>query len=197
MGRAVDQLRRSRLALAGLAGGLVGVICLIVVIAVRSPRDTIILEVMPDPDPHELRVWVGGEVAQPGLYTLARGARVSDALDAAGGVLETGDTTGLGLAAPLADADQIIVPARLAAAATIPADGVTPAASAGAGRVNINTATADALIALPGIGEALAARIIEYREQHGPFQTLEELAEVSGISDRMVDELRDLITIGP
>lgn len=196
MGRALDQLRQSRVALAGLAGGLVGVICLIALLAVRNPRDTIILEVKPDPDPNELQVWVGGEVAQPGLYTLARGARVSDALDAAGGVLETADTAGLGLAAPLDDADQIIVPARRAAAAASPVEGATPAGSPGAGRVNINTAPAADLIALPGIGEALAARVIEYREQHGPFQTLEELAEVSGISDRMVDELRDLITLG-
>ena len=71
-----------------------------------------------------------------------------------------------------------------------------PVAPATDGRVNINTATSAELIALPGIGEALSARIIEYREQHGPFQTVEELAEVSGISERMVEELRDLITIG-
>jgi competence protein ComEA len=169
---------------------------LIVVVAVRSPRDTIVLEVEPDPDPNELQVWVGGEVAQPGLYTLARGARVADALEAAGGVLESGDTAGLGLAAPVEDADQIIVPPRSAAVAANPTIGTAPASPASDSRVNINTASAAELIELPGIGEALSGRIIEYREQHGPFQSIDELAEVSGISDRMVDELRDLITTG-
>jgi competence protein ComEA len=179
-----------------LAGGIVGIMFLIVVVAVRSPRDTIVLEIEPDPDPNRLQVWVGGEVARPGLYTLIRGARVADALEAAGGVLESGDTAGLGLAAPLEDADQVIVPVRSKVAATAPAAGTAPAEPASSGLININTASAAELIELPGIGEALSARIIEYRAQHGPFQSIDELAEVSGISDRMVDELRDLITTG-
>ena len=197
MGRAFDQLRQSRWLAAGLAGGLGGVIVLLVVLLARSPRDTVILNVEPDHDPNQLRVWVGGEVARPGIYTLARGARVADALAAAGGALESGDTSGLGLAAPVADSDQITVPARQAAAlpaATGSASGPSPPQAIGP--ININTASAAELDALPGIGPALAGRVIDYREQHGPFQTLDELAEVSGISDRMVDELRALITIG-
>jgi len=197
VGRAFDQLRQSRWLAAGLAGGLGGVIVLLVVLLARSPRDTVILNVEPDHDPNQLRVWVGGEVARPGIYTLARGARVADALAAAGGALESGDTSGLGLAAPVADSDQIIVPARQAAAlplATGSASGPSPPPAIGP--ININTASAAELDALPGIGPALAGRVIDYREQHGPFQTLDELAEVSGISDRMVDELRALITIG-
>ena len=196
MERAFDQLRRSRWLAAGLAGALVGVIVLLVVLLARSPRDTVILNVEPDPDPNQLRVWVGGEVARPGIYTLSRGARVADALAAAGGVLERGDASSLGMAEPVADSEQIIVPPQQAAAPASTAAETAPSLPAGNGAININTASAAQLEELPGIGPALAERVIAYREQHGPFQTVEELAEVSGISDRMVDELRALITTG-
>jgi competence protein ComEA len=197
VGRAIDRLRQSRWLAGGLAGGLGGVIFLLVFLLARSPRDTVILKVEPDPDPNELRVWVGGEVARPGIYTFDRGDRVADALKAAGGALESGDTSGLGLAAPLADSDQVIVPPKPAAAApatTFSATGQTPPASGSV--VNINTASAAQLEELPGIGPVLAERVVAYREQNGPFQSVDELAEVAGISDRMVDELRALITTG-
>lgn len=197
MGSSFEQLRRSRVLFGGLAGGLVGLVCLLVFLVVRSPRDTVILELQPDPHPNEVRVWVGGEVARPGLYILARGARVADALEAAGGVLESAETSGLGLAAPVEDADQVIVPARQPAnMPSAPPSGTQSGETAVTGGVNINSASAMELDTLPGIGEALSARIIEYREQHGPFQSVDELAEVSGISERMVDELRELITVG-
>ncbi|MEX1158347.1 MAG: ComEA family DNA-binding protein, partial [Thermomicrobiales bacterium] len=141
----------------------------------------------------------------PGLYTLPRGSRVADAIELAGDVTTTGDTSGLGMAAVLEDADQIIVPARQVIVAPTAAPTVSggpgPAATrpplTGVAPININTASASELDTLPGIGPALSARIIEHRESNGPFQTVDELEAVSGISERMVNEMRALITIGP
>jgi competence protein ComEA len=109
------------------------------------------------------------------------------------------------MAAVIEDADQIIVPAlRTAAtpASVRPVSGasgvatVEPPATTQAA-ININTATTTELDALPGVGPAIAARIIEHRELNGPFRTVDDLEAVSGISQRMVNEMRHLITVGP
>jgi competence protein ComEA len=203
-----------------LIGGVVfGAVALTVVLLLRGrEHDTLVLEVQPVGDPNAIRVYVGGAVATPGLYTLPRGSRVAEALDAAGGVDANADTSKLGLAARLDDADQVIVPERRPAQATASAaqptltqppsqgggDGTAASAAAAidptpatAGPVDVNNASASELEALPGIGPAIAQRIIDYRETNGPFQAVEELAEVRGISDAMVEELRPLITLGP
>lgn len=146
-----------------------------------------------------IAVEVIGAVTTPGLHWLDGDARVQNALDAAGGALPNADLTGLNLARRLDDEEQLIVP-FLAPLGASPAAGPGPSISADAsinGKVNLNTATAEQLDALPGIGPALAGRIIAYRQQHGPFASLEELSNVSGISPKMVDALRDKITVGP
>jgi competence protein ComEA len=199
----------------GVALGALGGLVLLAAYYVWSGRErpTVVLEVQPLTDPRQVRVYVGGAVAAPGLYTLPRGSRVAEAIDAAGGVTVDGDTTTLGMAAPLDDADQIIVPARHSTptptssaestdrstsasvdtpAPTGPATTVTMPAT-----TNINTASAAELDTLPGIGPAIAGRIIEYREAHGPFQSIDELEAIKGISAAMVDELRPLVTVGP
>ena len=206
--------------LRGLIGGtLLGAITLSVIVLLRGRQhDTLVLEVQPIRDPNAIRVYVGGAVATPGLYTLPRGSRVADALDAAGGVTVAGDTSKLGMADRLEDADQVLVPERRLAQATpsstpraptAPAQGggeatnasaepTSPAAPTDAtGPIDINSADAEELDALPGVGPAIAQRIIDYRDTNGPFQTLEQLADVRGISDEMVEELRPLITLGP
>src|SRR5690606_27642847 len=122
-----------------------------------------------------------------------------------GGVTVDGDTSGFGMAAPLRDADQIIVPTLPTPTAEVdsardPDGGENPGTGAdtsGAGLVNINTATASELEELPGIGPALAERIIDHRTRHGFFRSVDELELISGISQRMVDELRPLLTTGP
>jgi competence protein ComEA len=144
---------------------------------------------------------VRGEVEDPGVYELSPGARLQDAIVAAGGLTREADLSTVNLARRLRDGELIAILAR-------PAPGSTPTvptASAGdAGapedrrvRININTATAEELETLPEIGDVTAARIITYREQHGPFRAVDDLIHVQGISDRMIDGFRDLVTTGP
>jgi competence protein ComEA len=148
----------------------------------------------------KIAVEVIGAVATPGVYWLEGDARVQTALDAAGGARPDADLTGLNLARRLADEEQLVVPFASQASAppqASPAGGTAASTSPPNAKVNINTATAEQLDSLPGIGPALAGRIVAYREQHGAFSGLEELSNVSGISPKMVEELRDKITVGP
>ncbi|MFF2818543.1 helix-hairpin-helix domain-containing protein [Kitasatospora cineracea] len=130
---------------------------------------------------------IGGKVQHPGLRTLPAGSRVADALAAAGGPLPDTDTSFLNLARPLTDGEQILV-------GTDPLPGV--AATAGpAGPVSLNRANADQLDSLPGVGPALAQRILQYRLAHGPFQSLDQLRHVPGIGPRKYEDLKSLLTL--
>jgi competence protein ComEA len=187
-----------------ITGALIGALFLAVALIWRSSRqDTIVLEVAQAPDPNVVRVYVGGAVNAPGLYSLARGSRVSDAIDAAGGLAPAADTTGLGLAAPLEDADQVIVGTRapvstgIEPAVAVAGTNVANPSPPANGIVNVNVAPQSELESLPGIGPTLAERIIAHREQYGPFQTVDELVAIDGISERIVNELRPRITVGP
>jgi competence protein ComEA len=202
-------MRRVKSAIAGnlwgavVSGSVVGVLIFAILIIWRGARgETIVLEVQPVGDPSMVRVYVGGEVVTPGLVTLPRGSRVVDAIEAAGGATANGDLSGFGLAAPLEDADQIIVPSTRRISTTTPdrefTDGGRPTSARAQPTelVNINTASQTELERLPGIGPALANRIIAHRNAHGPYQSIDELESIDGISQRMVDELRRLVTIG-
>lgn len=216
--RRVAEVGQNRYVGVAIVGSFAGVLLLLLFIFLRSPKDTVVLNVQPLDDPSIIRVYIGGEVASPGLYSLPRGSRIFDGVNAAGGLLMSADTSMLGLASPLQDADQVIVPARAIDLSTPqpvnPVSATPEGTSSGTGssetpvsqptpvtgasnRVNINTANVAELQALPGIGPAIAGRIVDYRMLHGPFQTLEELADVSGISERMVEDLRPLLTLGP
>jgi competence protein ComEA len=186
---------------------MIGVLIFAVVMIWRGAKaETIVLQIQPVSDPNVIQVYVGGEVVTPGLVSLPRGSRVADAIDAAGGKTPSGDTSALGMAAVVEDADQIVVPVRQALATAFqirPVSGSSGLATAEPADVeitsraiNINTATASELEALPGIGPALAARIVEHRETNGPFGNVDELEAIKGISERMVDEMRELITVG-
>lgn len=131
-------------------------------------------------------VHVAGAVSYPGVYALPEGARVHEAVAAAGGPLPEGNLHALNLAEPLYDGRKVTVP--------FAAD-LEPGVAERDGRVNINTATAAELEKLPGIGPAKAAAIAAYREKNGPFKSLEQLAEVSGIGPKTVEALRDYITL--
>ncbi len=169
--------------------------------------------------PAELVVAVVGLVRAPGLHRLHPGSRVADALTAARGTLGGADTASLNLAQPLRDGDQVVVgvvdpkagvalrssvhsgsAAAGAPAPGSPAPGTSGAASAGAvgaagGSVNINTASAAELDRLPGVGAATAAAIIAYREQNGPFRTVDDLGKVSGIGDAKLAKIKPMATV--
>ena len=136
----------------------------------------------------ELWVDVAGAVRRPGLYKVPAGSRLAAAVERAGGVSRRGDEAGVNLAAPLHDGEQVIVPARGAAATTAAAAGST--AGGASGPISLGQATEAQLESLDGIGPALAGRILEYRQQHGGFRSLDQLKEVSGIGDKRFEALR-------
>lgn len=135
----------------------------------------------------QIAVHVKGAVEMPGVYLFTPEQRVADAVRAAGPSLDA-DLHQLNLAAYLVDGSQILVP-------YIQSTSTDTTAEKDNDKVNINTATAEELDTLPGIGEKKAAAIIQYREQNGAFSSVEELARISGISDTMVEEIRDLICV--
>lgn len=138
-------------------------------------------------------VAITGKVRRPGLVRLPAGARVADALDAAGGVLPGTDLSYLNLARKLADGELIVVGLPAPAGTAVPGAG---AGAAGSGaRVNLNTATVAQLDALPGVGPVMAQRIIDYRDRHGGFKSVSELRQVDGIGDARFDDLKDLVTV--
>lgn len=142
-------------------------------------------------------VAVEGAVATPGVYDLPGSARVRDAIEAAGGPSDDANLRPVNLARRLRDEERVVVPG-IGGEARMAATGAPPASPTPSGRaLDVNRATTVELEALPGIGPVLAGRIVDYRDENGPFQTVEELADVQGISERMVDELRPFVTVGP
>jgi competence protein ComEA len=138
-------------------------------------------------------VSVVGSVARPGLVTLPEGARVADAVTAAGGLLPDADPASVNLAAVVSDGQQVAVGVPGAAAAGGTVGG--PDATSGAGPVDLNAATAADLDALPGIGPVLAQRIVEHRERNGAFRSVEQLDDVPGIGPTTYAELAELVTV--
>ena len=133
---------------------------------------------------------VAGWVRRPGVYEFTEGARVIDAIDAAGGARSGAVLEALNLAAPLTDGTQILVP-REGQEGAAPA----PVTGGAGGLVNVNSAIATELEELPGIGEVIAQRIIDYRTENGPFATVDELVDVSGIGDAILESIRELVTV--
>jgi competence protein ComEA len=164
----------------GGGGGSAGV-------RVQSARDGFVL------------VHVAGEVRRPGVYRLRASDRVKDAVELAGGPTRHANADGLNLAARLEDGRQIIVPRRGASAAAAgevgggaatPSGGEAPAAP-----VNLNTATAEQLDSLDGVGPTTAQKIIDYRKQHGGFSSVNELDRIPGIGEKRMAALRDHVTV--
>lgn len=153
----------------------------------------------PAPAGTEIVVDVSGKVRRPGIQRLPAGSRVADALQAAGGVRPGTNTDGLNRARFLVDGEQVVVGGPPPAADSAP-PGTGAAGAAGAGAagapsalVSLNTATAEQLQTLPGVGPVLARRIIDYRTQHGGFRSVDQLREVSGIGERRFADLRSLV----
>jgi competence protein ComEA len=129
-------------------------------------------------------VHVSGSVSHPGLIALERGARIADAVAAAGGALPGADLSALNLAATVIDGQQLVVP-----------DSSGGSATAIDGRVRVNTADAAGLETLPGVGPVLAQRIVEYRELHGSFLQVEDLLDVPGIGEAKLAAMRESVIV--
>jgi len=138
-----------------------------------------------------LVVDVAGAVRRPGLYRLRAGARIDDAVAAAGGATSKAQLDAVDLAAPVADGEQVLVPGRGpdgAAVSPSPAGGSSPS-----GPVDLNTATLAQLENLPGIGPVTAQKILAYRQQHGAFHSVDELQGVPGIGPAHIAQLKGLV----
>ncbi|MGN0073129.1 MAG: helix-hairpin-helix domain-containing protein [Coriobacteriales bacterium] len=153
-----------------------------------------------EPEEALIVVDVEGAVRNPGLYTLPAGARAGDAVEAAGGLAPKALQGGVNLAQELEDGQQLNIPfkgsASKPAAGAGTAGGAGASGSAGSGLVNINTASAQELQQLSGIGPALSQRIVDYRAEHGPFASIEDLLEVSGIGQAIVEKIRSQVSVG-
>lgn len=177
----------------------------IIALLVTQPQPVTITVVPPEPTatpepsatPAPITVYVTGAVAQSeSLVELPYNSRVEDAIEAAGGALETADLVSVNLADILRDGDQVHVREQAATADPDPLEEEIILATPSSGDiVNINTATVEELDALPGIGPAIAQRIVDHRETNGAFTSIDELDDVSGIGESILNQIREQIVI--
>lgn len=208
----LDQDRLIWLGIGVFIGIIIGVGGLVLTNRAR-PAPIVIVPPEPTPTPQAtatpgpIRVFVNGQVAAPAVYELPSQSIVEQAVEAAGGFTAEANTAVVNLAQALSDGAQVYVPAqdeavagpvavvRDAASSTTLPDGASGAGGAAGQPVNINTATAAELDELPGIGPSTAQKILEHRNENGPFATVEAIMDVSGIGEAKFDQIRELITV--
>lgn len=178
--------------IAWLSGIVIGVALVLLVAMEIDQRNAPAIEIEVAQKSNAIQVEIAGAVAEPAVYRLGQGDRVIDLIDAAGGLLPGADTSGLNQAAFLADGQKITVP--LADEPDVPDSIASPEAILA---TNLNRASLSELMALPGIGEVRAQAIIDFRNQHGPFESVDELLFVDGISHSLLEELRPFISVEP
>ena len=144
----------------------------------------------------DVLVQVAGEVAQPGVYSVPAGSRVNDAVARAGGLTRRADQAGVNLVARVQDGQQVLVPRRGAGGAAVGAGaaGGIGAGASSAGPISLSSASVAQLDTLDGIGPTLAQRIVEYRQAHGGFSSVDQLRQVQGIGDKRFAALRKAVT---
>jgi competence protein ComEA len=158
------------------------------------------VELLPSPTPEPIVVYVTGAVNHAGVFKLPPDSRVVDAVEVAGGFAEGADLNLVNLASPLSDGQQLVIPGLSTLPTpelTIGENGllVTPTPFAGQ-LININTADVELLDTLPGIGPTTAQKIVDYREENGPFTSVDELLHIPGIGPSTLEEIRGLVTVG-
>lgn len=167
-------------------------------LAASPPRGQAVI-LRPAPTPVPLVVQVSGAVLRPGVYALPQGSRVRDAIDAAGGLLAEANTEKVNLADLLNDGQKLVIPGASDVSGEgsefVPADEELTDTQFPDYLIDINHATAEELETLPGIGPTLAMRIVQYRDEHGPFQTIEDIMNVSGIGPTTFDLIKDYIYV--
>ena len=176
-------------------------------VVVRSPRGNAVA-LQPPPTEAPLVVDVAGAVPRPGVYEFHPGARVKDAIQAAGGLLAEADKSSINLAAPLDDGQRLDIPYLSGMEPTPSPFSFSPGVGSAAGNsggqpssgpvelIDINVATQQELETLPGIGPSLAQAIIDYRNEFGPFFSIEDIMFVDGIGPDTFEAIKDLITVG-
>jgi competence protein ComEA len=136
-------------------------------------------------------VYICGAVVTPGVYEVENGSRICDVLELAGGFSEDAGTDYLNLAETVSDGEKVYVPTAGELEVELLAE-----EEAASGKININTATKEQLVTLPGIGESKADSIISYRAEHGGFSSIEEIMEIPGIKEAVFSKIKELITVG-
>lgn len=168
-----------------------GVLITAVVLAILMPPRGNPVELLPAPTPGPIFVHISGEVASPGLYELAQGSRVGDLIEVAGGFSFGADDQVTNLAALLEDGMHVDIPPKgQEPAVSIPEMGI-PFSD----QININLATVDDLVELPGIGNTKAAAIVNYRVEYGDFNAVTDIMNVPGIGSGIFDDIKDLIRV--
>ncbi|UKK97815.1 ComEA family DNA-binding protein [Brevibacillus brevis] len=147
-----------------------------------------------------LFVDVKGRVKNPGLYQFEPGTRVANAIEKAGGALPDADLVQINLAAPLTDGAALVIPAKGASEPVSTSIGLVQSAASvsttgASSAINLNTATAEELMSLPGIGEARAKAIVDYRSKQGPFRSADDLKQIEGIGDKMFTRIKDRLVV--
>ena len=186
-----------------LIGVVAGFLLAGAVLVVARLPDGSAVKLQPAPTQPALVVHVIGAVVRPAVYEFPEGSRVRDAVEAAGGLLAEADSNVINLAAKLIDGQQLDIPFQAGmgpppSSSTSPFEVLPDSNPSGdsASLININTATAEQLDTLPGIGPTTAQKIIDYREANGPFEQIEQIMNVAGIGPATFDRIRDLITVG-
>ena len=189
----MQNLKSSLYLASGILFGLF-LAALVWVVARNPTGEAVILRPVPTEKP--VIVHITGAVPRPGVYALPEGARIQDAISAAGGFLAEAEKSQLNLAQLLEDGEKLDIPFVVGASPiiTTPVPAVVTSTTE---LININTASSIELEELPGIGPTTAQKIIEYREQNGPFVSTEDIINVAGIGPGTYERIKDLITVGP
>ncbi|WP_366247198.1 ComEA family DNA-binding protein [Terribacillus aidingensis] len=146
----------------------------------------------PAPDHTKFVVDIKGEVQNPGVYELAPDSRVEQAIDAAGGLTDKAEARSINLAQRVAD-EQVIYVAAIGEGGDLPAQ--SAGTNASSDKININQADSEELTELNGIGEAKAQAIVAFREENGPFTSIEQLTEVPGIGEKSLENMKEQISL--
>jgi competence protein ComEA len=180
----------------GLACGL---LASALILLISSPPRGVPIQLVPPPTPSPLMIDISGAVAAPGVYQVSLDARVQDAVQLAGGLLPEANVSAVNMAARVMDGQKIIIPVvgeEVPLTKSSSMEEITGKASIeDLQPININTATQEELETLPGIGPSKAAAIIDYRSTNGPFTTVEDILQVTGIGEKTLQGFIDLIFI--